>query len=394
MPEPILDYYRQFGQGHMEHVHRYIAGATGELPPLLQLEIHPVPPGRCHNRCIYCVGGFTPCPTEARFLTAHTMIAACRDAIKLGAKQIVMSSNSGEPALCPDAISEVIAFLMNGTTVTTGLHTCGRTLAALQDALLLSPEQQCYISVGLDAVDPHAYDAAKRPKSTYQGASTACQCVVESLRELCARKHSRRSGPFISLSVQLTQENSSREALREVLDFAFSTPGINRVRFAAPLPPTELLGGNRGDFVQTVCLSRERLSEVTAFLARDAAECRGAAPNAGLLVQLPEQASAAAVTRHYDRCSNQLLFVTLGPDSWLYPCTTAAATRLELRLARFCKEGDLVGYWRSIERRRRLHFDVHTACDGFDCTRCEHAINSHFNLGGEKKCETSCGAAM
>jgi len=365
---------------HWQQARDFVEGRTARLPDLMHFEIHPVPPGQCFNDCIYCVGGLTPAPCDAVCLSAYTMIAACRDALSLGARQVVLSSNSGEPALA-EGIPEVIEYLQKESEVRWGLHTCGRNLDGFLDVLTSVPEERGYMSIGLDAANDQAYQATKRPCCRYPGHREACQAVKEGVKALCRIKQKRRSGPFISISCQLTRKNSSESQLRELLAFAFGIPGVNQLRFSAPLPPTGCTPHAREAFVRRVCLPEDALHAAKSLILRLAERVRGSAGNPQLKIDLPSWCSADSTARRdYRCCANQLLFATLGPDSWVYPCTTVTATRLERRLVRFEREGDLRRFWQSEARKQRLWFDVAAACCGYDCTRCEHGVNRHFRL--------------
>lgn len=365
---------------HWQQARDFVEGHTARLPDLMHFEIHPVPPGHCFNDCIYCVGGLTPALCDAVCLSAYTMIAACRDALSLGARQVVLSSNSGEPTLS-EGLPEVVGYLQKESTARWGLHTCGRDLDGFLDVLTGAPEDRGYISIGLDAADDQAYQATKRPCCRYPGHRQACQTVKEGIKSLCEIKQKKRSGPFISISCQLTRKNSSESQLRELLAFAYGTPGVNQLRFAVPLPPTGCTPRAREAFVRRVCLSKDDLRGAKSTIRRLAAQLRASARNPQLTVDLPSCCSVGgAARRDYPCCANQLLFATLGPDSWVYPCTTVAATRLERRLIRFEREGDLRRFWQSETRKERLWFDVAAACCGYDCTRCEDSVNGYFQL--------------
>lgn len=384
-----IDYCHLFSSQypfHWQEASLFAKTGSGNVPPLLHLEIHPIPPKTCYNRCIYCAGKMTPAPPEAEVLPPEKMIAAANDAVSLGARMIVAASNSGDPALVR-GLGKFFRHLQENTTVRWGLHTCGRDLDRLVESLTLSREDRGYISVGLDAVLEPPYQATKRPRSNFPGHEHACSELMGNLRSLCKKKRERKSGPFISLSCQLTRKNSGVVELERLLSFAFETPGINRVRFSVPFPPTNCSPRKREAFVRRVCPSETHLRDIRENIQRRVEELRTSAPNASVEIVLPAHGRGDSKTprKLYSFCANQLLFAVLGPDSWIYPCTTVTATRLERRLVRFAEEGDLRRFWHSAARRSKLWFDVSQECSGFNCSNCEDEVNTNFRL--QQPCE-------
>lgn len=154
------------------------------------------------------------------------------------------------------------------------------------------------------------------------------------------------------------------------------------MRFSAPFAPTNGSPQERETFVQRVCLEEQDVYEIKKAIQPVVAKLRASAPNPGVEILLPVHCAGGSATprRNYRHCANQLLFGVLGPDQWVYPCTTVTATRLERRLVHFTRDGDLRTYWGSEARRLRLWFDVGQECAGFNCSRCEHSVNTHFDL--------------
>jgi hypothetical protein len=191
------------------------------------------------------------------------------------------------------------------------------------------------------------------------------------------------SGLFISLSCQLTRKNFGAATIEELLRFALWTPGINRIRFSVPFPPTNCSPQQRQAFLQRVCPEENEVQEINKTIRQFVRRLRESSPNPSAEILPPiyfHYVSGSTRPRDYSYCANQLLFVVLGPDSWLYPCTTVTATRLQRRLVRFSREGDLCKYWYSDARQSRLWFDIRHECAGFECSRCEHAVNARFDL--------------
>ncbi|MBL7147822.1 MAG: radical SAM protein [Nanoarchaeota archaeon] len=363
--KPLVD-LRQNGK-YLEWVIQEFEGflgiLAGENPNPLQVEIHPYHWSQklpCSNNCIYCTGqtyreSFKN--GNIRGIKQKSLIKLIRD-VKGKVKRILLSGNNTEPLLYPYIPKVLDEILKNNLNffLYTNFYNGNKEIREI----LVNGDSNDFVRISLDAGLPNSYNKVHNPLD-----KNSFNIICKNLEELIKLKENRNSDLNVYIHYLLTKDNSLKNELESIVNWAFNT-GVEVFQFSIPQKPLTI-ELKKEDYSAIMSLKTyERVKDNLLNLK----EKMNGKIRLGLFEPLRKQK-----IKTFNRCFIQQIVAVIGYNGLLYPCTSVAGEKFKHLAYGDINKEDFFDIWNSKNRIDRLNFDL-SNCP--DCTRFEYSINEEL----------------